>query len=1166
MTRRFGLLLLIAFGWHTASVAFAQGPQKDASRREFFDAGLVLETGVRTGACDVLTFTPDGNYLLAAGDDKVVRVWKWEKKELDVARSEALRWPIFREIRGTIYALAISPTNHRHIAVAGCGVRDGMVFVLDRQENKVVHGLTKMTYIPDGITQTIWAVTFSPSGKKVAYGTDLGSVWVWDLASGKKNDVQFVGRHAERAKKPLNHVRFLHFTDEETLLSVAEDGLALQWTATKPQVRAGGAAGWAKQEQFRFEHFTNANADVYAVARSPDGQWLAASGKGARIVTLRSLVTGKTKVVDWPVPRHYVKCLAFDAAGKRLAIGLEAITENHQLSGKPISEVTGGKIYLYDLTEENPRPRIGPTTTHYPETLAFHPKANQLAVAGGNDHEVVLWDLDEPIRKASSTPIVGKSIWSVALTEDGSRLCFRDERSPDPVHPNRRGLETAPFKVFDLQKRKFETSDKNISLHLPLDTLGGWKVVPDDNTRWIWHVENDQGKLFQIKLDPRDGMPRCYSFFKSRAGEVRLAVGHLWGTSIFELTPTGPRRLRLLNGHEGETIALAPSKDGKTLVSASRDQTIIQWSLADWPSHPELGARFVLREGKIVVDSVDAGSPAWEANLQEGDEVKVFRFNGIDFLYDPDGELAAYKKEFTSIGNAAECLDRLTKPVPNLEFYFKVNRAGTKTFAEMITTVRQRPLWRFFPTVKGEWIQWRWRDFYYDTSERGDSYIGWLLSSDTDETPRFYRAEQYRERYHRPDKLEEVFKDIDRLAFATIEPPHIDLDPRDREVRGADLPFLAKVSPSGIRENQQISHILLWVNDYKVEEFKGPFKAESDYFYQQTVPRDKLRAGRNQITVQAYNRAGGRNEKTFIVSYVTNPIPPRLFGLFVGVGDYGNATPPQRALQGGRDAKGLAGAWEKLKNRPYSEVDIRQLIDADVSADAVLKHLKVMAAQVRPDDLFVFYLGGHGIDSTELLKVADEGKLKLNERVLAGEFWFCGPRFELSRPSKDGLRAKDIYHALANLPCRKLILLDACHSGNVAGKEGGPQNGNPVRPLSADGVGPVILAACQPRESAWEDALLGLQDVDGRAFGLFAIGIIMALEQNFDVADRNKDGNLTTVELSDFVQAKVPQMFKLNVQQVMPKENQRPTVMVPMLEQQLAVPIAQKVGKGALKK
>ena len=33
---------------------------------------------------------------------------------------------------------------------------------------------------------------------------------------------------------------------------------------------------------------------------------------------------------------------------------------------------------------------------------------------------------------------------------------------------------------------------------------------------------------------------------------------------------------------------------------------------ADWPSNPELGAAFDVRDGKLLVREVDAGSPAWE--------------------------------------------------------------------------------------------------------------------------------------------------------------------------------------------------------------------------------------------------------------------------------------------------------------------------------------------------------------------------------------------------------------------------------------------------------------------------------------------------------------------------------------------------------------------------
>ena len=881
--------------------AFGQAPVKEVSRREPFDAGLVLETGVRTGACDVLSFTPDGNHLLAAGDNKVVRVWPWNQQTgLDVNNARALRWPIFREHRGNIYAMAIRPPL---VAVGGSGAPDGTVAVIDLNDNQTMHGLTRQQLEPGNVTHTIWSIAFSPSGNKLAYGTDRGSIWLWDLASGKKNDVKFIGRHEARPNKPLNKVKFLNFRDENSLLSVAQDGLVLQWsldTATK-------------QELFRCFEETQGMTDVHAVALSPDGHWLAVSGEGARKIELHSMTNrGTTKVIQWNDPRHYAGCLAFDAAGKRLAVGLVAITQNHQFSGEKFSEVTGGKVYVYDLAEAEPAPVPGPTTSYYPEALAFHPSANQLAIAGGDDYEVALWDL-KPLKKLSETPIIGRSVWGVGLSSDG-KLCFRDRRAPDPIHPNRRSLETASWRVFDLKERKFDSAA--IQPLPPIDTMDGWSVIPDKDNRYLWYAENVQRKLkFKIPLQPRDGMPRCYTFFKhDKDKDVRLAVGHYWGVSIYELTAQGAHRTRLFNGHQGETMAMGTSAEGKMLVSSSRDQTVIGWSLADWPSQPELGARFLVRQGKLMVDSVDAGSPAWEAGLQEGDEVLIFRFNAFDFLYDPHDSLAADRKQFKKVGSAQECIEQLRQPVPGLEFYFRVLHPGAKEPVEMLTTVRQRPLWRFFPTTDGEWVLWRWRDFYYDTSDEGDSFIGWQLSHGADETPRFFKAKQFRARYHKPEKLAEGFKDFDGLAFAALEPPLTRLDEIDRKVKDADLALSGSVTPAGDRSNQQIARVLLWINDYKHLEVTGPFPADQPFPVKITVPRAKLRGGPNVITLQAYNQAGGRGETTVEITYDRPAAVPRLFGLFVGVNNYEKAIPPQPSIRGGTDARGLAEAWASSKD------------------------------------------------------------------------------------------------------------------------------------------------------------------------------------------------------------------------------------------------------------
>src|SRR5512145_1715791 len=78
--------------------------QDHVFRRELATPGLVVETGMRTGAMDALAFTPDGKYLLASGDDKVVRSWKVTGGRLEPIPPAAgepqsvLRWPSMREL------------------------------------------------------------------------------------------------------------------------------------------------------------------------------------------------------------------------------------------------------------------------------------------------------------------------------------------------------------------------------------------------------------------------------------------------------------------------------------------------------------------------------------------------------------------------------------------------------------------------------------------------------------------------------------------------------------------------------------------------------------------------------------------------------------------------------------------------------------------------------------------------------------------------------------------------------------------------------------------------------------------------------------------------------------------------------------------------------------
>ncbi len=187
---------------------------------------------------------------------------------------------------------------------------------------------------------------------------------------------------------------------------------------------------------------------------------------------------------------------------------------------------------------------------------------------------------------------------------------------------------------------------------------------------------------------------------------MRLAVGHYWGVSIFDLSKGAPKfPARMLIGHQGYVTALATTAKQDILVSVSRDQTTAAWSLADWPSQAELGARFDERLGELRVEEVDPGSPAWEAGLAAGDDIVLFAYGGSEVK-----------------GGPAKWLEHLSQPVPGRECYFRVKRPGRAKPFDLLTTVRQRPLWRVFPTrnlLLRRLQQRRFADWLADQPRRG---------------------------------------------------------------------------------------------------------------------------------------------------------------------------------------------------------------------------------------------------------------------------------------------------------------------------------------------------------------------------------------------------------------------------------------------------------------
>jgi WD40 repeat protein len=1060
----------------------ALAAQQSDDRRERTEPGMILTTSGRLGACDALTFTRDGQQLLATGDDKVVMQWTLNnRRELEPSQVPFLRWSTWREQRGAIYAMALSPDQEqRYVAVGGYGLKTGMLAVLDRVTGETY---AAMTDIKSDVDHTIWSAAFSPDGKQVAYGADDGTVWRWSL--DQNYSVQ-LGKHATNER--FNFVKFVAFLGKDKLLSVAQSGHVLLWdlTLNPPQAK----------ELFRFDM-----PSVFYVALSPDHKWLAAAAdKDLKMLVEVRSVDGKEWRV-WSTPfGKFAHSLAFDPQSQHLAVGTRNVAQK-----VTFYKELGGNVFIYDLNNPAALPREGPSVQGRAERMAFHPDGELLAVAGGDDQEITLWNLRQnPPKLLHTIRGQGRSVWGLTISTDGRFLGLRQEKEPDPRSPNHLAKETA-WRAFDLHRRQFTMPAVLKDSLQPLETMNGWKIEPGRKVEGADRYENDwiavgpDGKREMIPWDfPRDNLPQCYSFLPAEPGKpVRVAIGHYWGATIYELGNGPPRRVRKLIGHQCEVTSLVPSADGKLLYTGSRDQTVAAWSLLAWPSQSELGVRFILRNEGLEVESVDLGSPGWEAGLSPGDKVIRMAFEGKLVEGGPE----AWAKV-------------LRNPEPGKECYVEARRAGREKPVIMKTTVRQRPLWRFFTTTGGEWVLWRWRDYYYDCSASGDYFIGWQVTGKLNETPAFYRAEQFRRRFHRPDKVAElVTKGIvepERVAFIQYEPPQVRLAASQAVVRDKDLTVKLTVRPRGDGDNLQPERMLVWVNDYLMETWAGGGEKTL------TIPRAKLRRGSNVLVAQCYNKGGGRGEgnKVF-VQYTVPEDKPKLFGVFVGVGKYPKSKPPQVTLSADIDAQGLYETWKDQKGSLYADKEMHLLLNDKATPEAVLQQLQGLAGKVGPDDRLVISLGGHGVSADELGEYIKKAKLQVVDELPPQSFAFVGPDFDAQRPNKTGLTSRDLYEAIIRLPCRKVILLDACHSGTVGI--------SPVRELTRDGIGPVILAACSPDESAIE-----FSEMDNlkRANGLFTLAIIKALSEDFEEVDKDRNQLIDARELSSYVPGKVVKMVQ----------------------------------------
>jgi WD40 repeat protein len=428
-----------------------------------------------------------------------------------------LRPPIGPGRAGTLYAAALSPDGEV-LAVGGIGreANQGRIYLIRLSTGRIEHVL-------QGHPGTVIGLAFSPDGKRLASGGDDQTVRLWDARSG---EFLSTGRGHTGA---IYDVAFA--PDGRRLVTAALDGTARIWDA-----------GTGESQAVLKEANEGQSFRCISAAWSPDGKTVAIGSSDQYLRLWRADGTLSTRF--GPLGDS-VRSLTFttDSRAILVALGYDRRSD----------------CFLLDLSNGKDRARfLRHQSGAWRGTLS--PDGQLAATSGFLAEELYLW-------KTATGDVVhrlggqGRSTWSSAWSPDGKSVAWGNTGYRS-YHNERHPLERT-FSLVDLELggapggfRRAET----VRGKLALERSAGDTVTVQEKSQPV--------ATLRLSNEP----PTCFTFLS----DDRVAVGAFFGVHLFAAR-TG-KLLRSFRGHTGDVWAVAPSPDGRYLLSASNDQTLRVWN------------------------------------------------------------------------------------------------------------------------------------------------------------------------------------------------------------------------------------------------------------------------------------------------------------------------------------------------------------------------------------------------------------------------------------------------------------------------------------------------------------------------------------------------------------------------------------------------------------
>jgi len=796
-----------------------------------------------------------------------------------------------------------------------------------------------------------------------------------------------------------------------------------------------------------------------------DGRRLAAALSGANGIRVYGAM-GQGAWAQLAVDGEYgdgSSSVDFDAAGRLLATSYDGELRLYGDSGS-------GRLY--------PLVRRAAPGGRQPFSARFSPDAHRIAVGFNDSTAVAVLDGRslEPLAPADTSSITYGDLSKVAWSADGRHLLAAGRyRQDDDSHP----LVVWPADGGAPQRLSLGMTNTVVDLR----TLADGRLVYAGADP-AWGVLDPLLRRTAVFAGPPvldlRGNPGPY-IGKSTFKAFRLAADGRWlefrAVSRSDMGPTArlvrfdlaQRRLLLPGGGTSEgvppiTNGLAlQRRQGILLLSGrpitDKNNTIFGVAISSTGSSFAVGSDWGLllfdASGRELWRSSTPGV-AWMVNLSADGRFVVAALS--------DGTIRWYRTR--AEGTAA---------------------AGSEALALFV-----------HPDLK-RWILWTPEGFY-DASPGGAELFGYHLNNGRDQAGTFISSAQLQQKFFRPDLIaRRLAGDEAAIAAAVVEvgdvrtslstatlPPRLRLLSQ-RTLPDGDLEITYELTDQG----GGIGPVELKLECAVLAGRSDPPVGG--------INRRRLRppAGKSRLQLLAYSRGGVASLPVGLdLTGTASSEPATLHLLAVGITNYRDGALRKGVRFAAGDAlafqESLTAAGRASTARVAPPVLLR---DEQASGERIRQELTAMAQRVKPADLFVLYLAGHGVTSEQ------------------GEYVFL-PQDLLYRNSESlaagGLGGKELRALLTNISSTKtVVVLDTCSSGAFALSGRSLAEKGAIDRLSRLS-GRVVLAAAG-------DERMALESPDNQR-GIFTGALLRALA---GAADSNRDGQVGVREVADYVEREV---------------------------------------------